>query len=96
MGLKIHLLGPPTLIKEGHVIRPHSAKVVALLAYLVLEADTYHSREKLATLLWGESPDTRARASLRQVYWLLGTSVQKKESVKCKRPKRNIEGVLAT
>ena len=66
MGLKIHLLGLPTLIKEGHVIRPHSAKVVALLAYMVLEADRYHSREKLATLLWGESLDTRARASLRQ------------------------------
>ncbi|HKF38403.1 MAG TPA: BTAD domain-containing putative transcriptional regulator [Ktedonobacteraceae bacterium] len=66
MGLKIHLLGPRTLIKEGRVIRPHSAKVVALLAYLILEADRHHSREKLATLLWGESLDTRARASLRQ------------------------------
>jgi len=66
MGLKLQLLGPPALIKEGHVIRPHSAKVLALLAYLVLEADRHHSREKLATLLWGESSDTRARASLRQ------------------------------
>jgi DNA-binding SARP family transcriptional activator len=66
MGLKIQLLGPPTIIKEDHVIRPHSAKVVALLAYMVLEADRYHSREKLATLFWGESSDTRARASLRQ------------------------------
>ena len=66
MQLKLHLFGPPTLIKEGRVIRAHSAKVLALLAYLVLEADRHHSREKLATLLWGESPDTRARASLRQ------------------------------
>lgn len=66
MGLKLQLLGPPTLIKEDHVVRTHSAKVMALLAYLVLEADRQHSREKLATLLWGESSDTRARASLRQ------------------------------
>lgn len=66
MRLKLHLFGPPTLIKEGPVIRPHSAKVLALLAYLVLESDRHHSREKLATLLWGESSDTRAKASLRQ------------------------------
>jgi DNA-binding SARP family transcriptional activator/tetratricopeptide (TPR) repeat protein len=66
MRLELHLLGSPNLIKEGRVIRPHSSKVLALLSYLVLEADRHHSREKLATLLWGESSDTRARASLRQ------------------------------
>ncbi|MBI1722318.1 MAG: AAA family ATPase [Gemmatimonadetes bacterium] len=42
-----------------------ASKTVALLAYLTLEAGP-HSREELATLLWGESPETAARASLRQ------------------------------
>ena len=41
------------------------AKELSLLAYLVLEPGP-HGREELATLLWGESSDADARASLRQ------------------------------
>ena len=40
-------------------------KVLALLTYLVLEPGP-HTREELAGLLWGESPEPEARASLRQ------------------------------
>jgi len=49
----------------GTVTPPPGAKVLALLAYLVLEQGP-HSREELAGLLWGESPEPEARASLRQ------------------------------
>ena len=41
------------------------AKELSLRAYLVLEPGP-HTREELATLLWGESSDADARASLRQ------------------------------
>jgi DNA-binding SARP family transcriptional activator len=41
------------------------AKELSLLAFLVLEPGP-HGREELATLLWGESSDADARASLRQ------------------------------
>jgi DNA-binding SARP family transcriptional activator/class 3 adenylate cyclase len=41
-------------------------KVKALLAYLALEPDTPHPREKLATLLWEASGEQQARQSLRQ------------------------------
>ncbi len=41
------------------------AKSLALLAFLVLEPRP-HGRESLAGLLWGESPEAEARASLRQ------------------------------
>jgi DNA-binding SARP family transcriptional activator len=41
------------------------AKALALLAFLTLERRP-HSREMLAGLLWGESPEAEARASLRQ------------------------------
>jgi len=68
---EIRLLGPPTLTKTGRPVRLHSAKTLALLAYLVLETDTIHSREKLAELLWGESPEPRARQSLRQALYSL-------------------------
>jgi DNA-binding SARP family transcriptional activator/tetratricopeptide (TPR) repeat protein len=68
---ELRLLGPPSLIKAGRPARLHSAKTLALLAYLILEADVSHSREKLAGLLWGESPDARARQSLRQALYSL-------------------------
>ncbi len=41
------------------------AKGLALLGYLALEPGP-HSREEVAALLWGESPGSAARASLRQ------------------------------
>lgn len=66
MTAKLHLLGPPSLVTDGRVARMHSSKILALLAYLILEEGGRHSREKLATLFWGESPDVQARASLRQ------------------------------
>jgi len=68
---EIRLLGPPNLIKAGRPVQLHSAKTLALLVYLALEADTVHSREKLAGLLWGESPESRARQSLRQALYSL-------------------------
>jgi DNA-binding SARP family transcriptional activator len=42
-----------------------SAKSLAMLAYLALEPGP-HSRDALATLLWGEYPDAKAKTSLRQ------------------------------
>ncbi len=41
-------------------------KAKALFAYLALEQDQPHSREKLSTLFWGEACEIRARANLRQ------------------------------
>ena len=66
---EIRLLGPPILIKSGRSMRLHSSKVLALLAYLILETDTADSREKLAGLLWGDRPEARARQSLRQALY---------------------------
>jgi DNA-binding SARP family transcriptional activator len=40
---------------------------MGLLTYLALRPDQGQSREKLAGLLWGDSADTQARSSLRQV-----------------------------
>jgi DNA-binding SARP family transcriptional activator/predicted ATPase len=43
-----------------------SAKVRALLAYLVTESDRAHTRESLAALLWPDQTDRAARHSLSQ------------------------------
>jgi DNA-binding SARP family transcriptional activator len=64
---RLRLFGAPALVTaEGGPAAPSpGAKPIALLAYLTLEARP-HTRESLAALLWGESPETEARASLRQ------------------------------
>ena len=41
-------------------------KAQALLAYLALPAGQFHGRDSLAALLWGDTPETQARQSLRQ------------------------------
>jgi DNA-binding SARP family transcriptional activator len=66
MPVEFYLLGPPTLRIAGQPTHLRSAKTLALLAYLALEPNTAHSREKLVGLLWGESPEAHARLSLRQ------------------------------
>lgn len=60
-------LGPPavSLTAEGAAVPQLGAKALALLVFLALEPGP-HSREELAGLLWGESSDEEARASLRQ------------------------------
>ncbi|MGH7498425.1 MAG: ATP-binding protein [Gemmatimonadales bacterium] len=66
-GLVIRLLGAPSVsLADGRQDVPAlGGKAIALLAYLALEPRA-HSREELAGLLWGESPEPEARASLRQ------------------------------
>ena len=61
------LIGSPAVsTPDGGRITPQpGAKELALLAYLTLEPRP-HTREALADLLWGESPEAEARASLRQ------------------------------
>ncbi len=43
-----------------------TSKAKGLFAYLALERDQPHSREKLSNLFWGSVGDDRARANLRQ------------------------------
>jgi DNA-binding SARP family transcriptional activator len=78
------LLGPPTVATAtGEPVLPApSAKALGLLTYLVLEPGP-HTREELAGLLWGESTDDEARASLRQALKLLRQ--QFGEELRCER-----------
>ncbi|HEY6043031.1 MAG TPA: BTAD domain-containing putative transcriptional regulator [Anaerolineae bacterium] len=58
------LLGSFRLERDGKVVRLSRRKVESLLSFLALYPES-HSREELATLLWGESTDDHARHSLR-------------------------------
>jgi DNA-binding SARP family transcriptional activator len=65
--LSLTLCGRVTVRYDGDVPTgtPLGAKSVALLAYLAIEPGP-HSRDALTALLWGEYPEAKARASLRQ------------------------------
>ena len=63
--VSLTLCGSVAVTGEGVSATSLSAKSLALLAYLALEPAA-HSREELTALLWGEYPEEKARASLRQ------------------------------
>ena len=66
-GITLTFLGPPSVLlaEEGTCVSLLGAKDLALLTFLALEPGP-HTREELAGLLWGESSEPEARASLRQ------------------------------
>src|SRR5262249_28133610 len=51
-------------------------KAQALLAYLAVPPGTPHPRDKLASLLWGNTLETTARTSLRQTLYALRKSLR--------------------
>ncbi len=53
-------------LASGAVLSLPTKKARALLGYLAVRPGQAHPRDKLATLLWGESGDAQARTSLRQ------------------------------
>lgn len=66
--LRIRLLGGLEIAGNSGAGAPVlSRKAKALVAYLALQRDQPQSREKLAALLWQDSPEEQARTNLRQV-----------------------------
>ena len=65
--LALRLCGDVTLTTPDGVpaAPPLGAKTLALLAFLVVEPGP-HRRERLTALLWGDYPEDKAKASLRQ------------------------------
>ena len=64
--IDLELLGYPQIIRNNRPVSDFiSNKALLLFCYLVLETRT-HSRDTLATLFWGDMPEKRAKANLRQ------------------------------
>ncbi len=63
----LNLMGPAAVVRPpgSPAATLRTAKSLALLSYLTLEPGA-HSRDELATLLWGDSSEKAAHASLRQ------------------------------
>ncbi len=64
--LMISVLGPLHATVGGVSVNLRSRKARAVLAYLALSKSGRETRERLVGLLWSESSEDKARASLRQ------------------------------
>ena len=75
--LTVHLLGQFQVLLNGKAITHFATdKVRALLAYLAIENQYPHRREKLATLFWPEKSESEARTNLRRALADLRTNIQ--------------------
>ena len=73
--LEIRLLGEFDVRLNGQPVEIPSRPAQSLLAYLALNPETKHRREKLAGLLWPESEETNARSNLRHALWRLRKAI---------------------
>jgi predicted ATPase/DNA-binding SARP family transcriptional activator len=74
--LSISLIGTFQVTLGGeYVTRFESDKVRALLAYLAVESERRHRREKLAGLLWPAKSESKARRNLSQALFNLRSAI---------------------
>jgi len=78
--LDIQLLGSLQISLDGNPLTGFATdKARALLAYLALESGHPQRRDALATLLWPDQPDNKARQNLRQTLLYLRQSLREDE-----------------
>ncbi len=69
---EIRLFGKFCALREGQAVNGLEAiKVQELLCYLLIHRDRAHSRENLASLLWGDHSTSQSKKYLRQTLWQL-------------------------
>lgn len=61
----MRLLGTPRIERDGAPVDPDTRKAIALLAHLAVTGQA-QGRDRLATLLWPDADQTRARGALRR------------------------------
>lgn len=67
--LTVRLLGAFEVIYKKRIVHIPGRMAQSLFAYLILNKDISHRREKLATMLWADSPGIAARENLRHTLW---------------------------
>ncbi len=73
--LEVSLFGEFEVKQNGSPVELASRPAQLLLAYLVLNADTPHRRDRLAGLLWPDSDESNAHNNLRQALWRLRKAI---------------------
>lgn len=75
--LRFHLFGKFSVRRDAEAVKGLDAgKEQELLSYLLIHRDRNHSRETLASLLWGDSSTERSKKYLRQALWHLVMALQ--------------------
>jgi len=69
--LKACMLGSFEVKYDESVVQISGRSTESLFAYLILNGGVFHRREKLAAMLWPDSPDATARGNLRHALWRL-------------------------
>jgi DNA-binding SARP family transcriptional activator len=72
--LRIALLGPPRVERDGAPIEVDTRKAIALLAYLAIHPER-HGRDAVAGLLWPDYDTDHARGALRRTLSTLNKAV---------------------
>ena len=72
--LRLALLGPPLVERDGQAVAFDTRKAMALLALLAVNGA--QSRSRLAATLWPDSDDFRARAALRRTLSVLAAPLR--------------------
>lgn len=73
--LNLYLFGAPRLERDGKPVAMDTRKALALMAYLAITHQS-HSRDALATLLYPDADQSRARASLRRTLSALNAALE--------------------
>lgn len=80
MSIKFRLFGKFSVQRDTQSLKGlDSSKEQELLSYLLVRRDRPHSRETLASLLWGESSTEKSKKYLRQALWHLQTGLESDE-----------------
>lgn len=67
--LKVRLLGTFEVAEKDCSIQISGRLSQSLFAYLILNSGVLHRREKIAAMLWPDTPDIKARENLRHALW---------------------------
>ena len=74
--LMVRLFGRLTVQRDTDAVSGlHAGKLQELFCYLLLKRHGIHSREALASLLWGECDTARSKKYLRQALWQLQSAL---------------------
>lgn len=79
--LQINLFGKLCVRRDDRLLAGFTAaKVQELFGYLLLFRSRPHTRESLATILWGDFPSAQAKKQLRQLLWQVQTALGQPDS----------------
>jgi predicted ATPase/DNA-binding SARP family transcriptional activator len=76
--LDVRLLGQFEVLRDGKRLDIPTRNAQNLFAYLVLNANQAHRRERLSGLLWPDSAEENARSNLRHELWRLRKAIESK------------------